>query len=274
MAPEFTPFVGQIYECTLQKLKSQEVDQEVKERAIICMGQIISNLGDVLNAELAVCLPIFLERLRNEVTRLSAVKALIMIAGSPLRVNLTAILVGNLRLFFLHCITISLKLYCIFQPETIQLLGSFLRKNQRALKLNSLWLLDALVNNYSPYIDPTLLRDAIAEIPPLLSEADLHVAQQSLVLITSTARFQSQALAETYRAILPEVLNLVRSPLLQGTALNCMLELFQALVQAQLPGLGYRQLLDMLRSLVINQSSTQQLHKHVSDLENKNYSLI
>lgn len=106
MASEFTPFVGQIYDCTLQKLKSQEVDQEVKERAIICMGQIISNLGDVLNAELAVCLPIFLERLRNEVTRLSAVKALIMIAGSLLRVNLTPILVcivfSSFNFFNLH----------------------------------------------------------------------------------------------------------------------------------------------------------------------------
>lgn len=95
MAPEFSPFVGQIYDCTLQKLKSQDVDQEVKERAIICMGQIISNLGDVLNTELTVCLPIFLERLRNEVTRLSAVKALIMIAESSLVVNLAPILVSN-----------------------------------------------------------------------------------------------------------------------------------------------------------------------------------
>lgn len=99
MAPEFTPFVGQIYDCTLQKLKSQDVDQEVKERAIICMGQIISNLGDVLNTELTVCLPIFLERLRNEVTRLSAVKALIMIAESSLLVNLTPILVCDSQRF-------------------------------------------------------------------------------------------------------------------------------------------------------------------------------
>lgn len=148
------------------------------------------------------------------------------------------------------------------------MLGSFLRKNQRALKLNSLWLLDTLVNNYHLSIDSTLLRDAIAEVPPLLSEADLHVAQQSLVLLTSTARFKSQALVETYRMILPEILNLVRSPLLQGTALNCMLDLFQALVQANLPGLSYRQLLEMLHSIVTNANQTnqpnQQLHKQVS----------
>lgn len=154
--------------------------------------------------------------------------------------------------------------FILLQPETVELLGSFLRKNQRALKLNSLWLLDRLVNNYCQYIDSKLLSRAIAEVPPLISEADLHVAQQSLVLLTSTARYQSKALVDTYQLILPEVLNLLRSPLLQGTALNCMLELFQALVLAQLPNLSYRQLLDALRKIA-DQPNNQQLHKQVSD---------
>lgn len=99
-----SPYVGQLYDCTLQKLKSQEVDQEVKERAIACMGQIISNMGDILKPKLAVCLPIFLDRLRNEVTRLSSVKAVAMIAASPLRVDLTSILVNTQPRFryFMH----------------------------------------------------------------------------------------------------------------------------------------------------------------------------
>lgn len=45
---DFTPFVGELYQCTLIKLKTPEVDQEVKDRAIACMGQIIANMGDVL----------------------------------------------------------------------------------------------------------------------------------------------------------------------------------------------------------------------------------
>lgn len=189
----FTPFVGQLYNCTLQKLRSPEVDQEVKERAIACMGQIIANTGDVLQPELQTCLPIFMERLRNEVTRLSSVRALTMIAASPLRVNLSPIL-----------------------GDVIPSLGSFLRKNQRALKLNSLTLLDTLVTHYSNAFDPKLLQLAISEIPPLLSESDLHVAQLSLVLLTSTANQHPQALVEVHEAILPEVMILVRSPLLQG----------------------------------------------------------
>lgn len=46
-----------------------------------CRGQIIRNMGDSLSSELRECLPIFLERLKNEITRLTAVKAVTMIAG-------------------------------------------------------------------------------------------------------------------------------------------------------------------------------------------------
>ncbi|KAG5674740.1 hypothetical protein PVAND_004691 [Polypedilum vanderplanki] len=234
---DFMPYVSQLYSCTLQKLKAPEVDQEVKERAIACMGQIISNMGDALNTELGTCLPIFMERLMNEVTRLSSVKALTMIAASPLCINLTPIL-----------------------NDVIPALGSFLRKNQRALKLNSLTLLETLVNNYANCFEPRLLQMAIAELPPLLNETDLHVAQLSLVLLTTTAKKQPQALYDVHGAIMPEIMTLVKSPLLQGTALTCTLNLFQALVQANLPGLTYRHLLNMLMQPVLELQQNQ-LHK-------------
>ena len=44
-------------------------------------GQMLCNMGDVLNSELDSCLPIFLDRLKNEITRLTAVKAVTSIAG-------------------------------------------------------------------------------------------------------------------------------------------------------------------------------------------------
>lgn len=43
------------------------------------------------------------------------------------------------------------------QGEGIPILGSFLRKNQRALKLGTLTLLDTLVNNYSSALNSDLL---------------------------------------------------------------------------------------------------------------------
>lgn len=73
------------------------------------MGQIIANMGDVLKIELIVCFPIFLERLRNEVTRLSAVKALTMIAASSLHIDMSPILV---RIFY-NYLFYSLKIHSI-----------------------------------------------------------------------------------------------------------------------------------------------------------------
>ncbi len=33
----FQPYVGDLYQCTLRRLKAADIDQEVKERAISCM---------------------------------------------------------------------------------------------------------------------------------------------------------------------------------------------------------------------------------------------
>ena len=186
-------FAVEVYSATLQKLKATDADQEVKERAIACMGQIIANMGDLLQSELVTCLPIFLERLRNEVTRLSCVKALTMIAASPLRIDLTPIL-----------------------NDVMPALGTFLRKNQRSLKLHSLDLLNKLADNYNLDIfGPPLLQTAIAEIQPLITDSDLHVAQYALILLTTTARKHPKALVGIHDQFLPSVLHLLRSPLLQ-----------------------------------------------------------
>ena len=73
-AEGFRNHVGPIYECCFVRLKTSDIDQEVKERAISCMGRIVAHLGDCLKPELPNCLPILRDRLKNEITRLTAVK--------------------------------------------------------------------------------------------------------------------------------------------------------------------------------------------------------
>ncbi|XP_064480368.1 cullin-associated NEDD8-dissociated protein 1-like [Ornithodoros turicata] len=228
----FDPYVQDIYHCTLVKLKAADIDQEVKERAITCMGQILCYLGDRLQMELQVCLPIFLDRLRNEITRLTTVKALTKVAGSPLKIDLSPILV-----------------------DCIPVLASFLRKNQRALKLATLTLMDSLVKNYSTNLSADMISIVMKELPPLISESDLHISQLTLNLLTSISRVRAQSLTLVSSAILPEILVLVRSPLLQGGALNAMLEFFQALVASSLPGLSFKDLLQRLTEPVYQTGS-------------------
>lgn len=222
--PELQQFIAPMYGATLVRLRAADIDQEVKERAIAAMGQLLCHLGDSLEGELPVCLPIFLERLRNEITRLTTVKALTKVAASPLRIDLRPIL-----------------------TEAVPILGSFLRKNQRALKLSTLVLLDTLVMNYSNAMSVELLSKVLVELPPLVSESDLHCAQLSLALMrTACERCPAAVAGDAREACLPNVLNLAKSPLLQGAALNSMLELFRALVRARIPGLSHQELLQML----------------------------
>jgi len=116
----------QIYPVVLHRLKATDIDQEVKENAITTMATLLAHLGGYIQAEWQACIPIFLERLKNEITRLTAVKALNLIASSQI---------------------VDLDLRSVL-GEAIPVLSSFLRKNQRALKLATLNLLDTLVKRY------------------------------------------------------------------------------------------------------------------------------
>uniref|UniRef100_A0A2C9JF10 TATA-binding protein interacting (TIP20) domain-containing protein n=1 Tax=Biomphalaria glabrata TaxID=6526 RepID=A0A2C9JF10_BIOGL len=220
---DYIPYVKSLYACTVKRLKAADIDQEVKERAIACMGQIVANLGDCLLAELKECLPIFLERLKNEITRLTTVKALTLIAQSPLAIDIRFIL-----------------------EEGFPILASFLRKNQRALKLSTLQCLDVVVKNYGGAVNGYMLADVMKEMPPLINENDLHISQLTLNLLTSISRSHKQSISNIQTEILPQILILVQSPLLQGGALNAVLEFFRALIALSLPKLGFRDLLQML----------------------------
>lgn len=236
---DFTPFTKDIYSCTLVRLRTADIDQEVKEKAISTMGQVVCNLGDHLKSELPYCLPLFLDRLRNEITRLTTVKALTKIAGSPLGIELPIL------------------------PEAMPILGLFLRKNQRALKLSTLQLIDCLIKNYHNDLNVVLLQPIIVEVPPLLDESDLHIAQWTLIILKSVAIHHPRALQDINNTIMPQVLVLVKSPLLQGTALQSMLDFFKSLVKCNLPGLNYDSLLRLLLMPISNLATCQTatLHK-------------
>uniref|UniRef100_A0A8C6LMN7 TATA-binding protein interacting (TIP20) domain-containing protein n=1 Tax=Nothobranchius furzeri TaxID=105023 RepID=A0A8C6LMN7_NOTFU len=205
------PYVKEVFSVTLKRLKAADIDQEVKERAISCMGHLVCHLGDHLESELQGVLAIFLERLKNEITRLTAVRTITLISASPLKVDLSPIL-----------------------PEALSLLGSFLRKNQRALKLATLACLTAIVTHHSASIKPAALEPVLNEISPLVDESDMHVSQVSITLLTCMAKACPSSLAKICSSVLPGVFRLIHSPLLQGGALAAILDFLQALVLSKL----------------------------------------
>ncbi|KAM4741849.1 cullin-associated NEDD8-dissociated protein 2 [Anableps anableps] len=233
------PFIKEVFSVTMKRLKATDIDQEVKERAISCMGHMVCHLGDHLGTELQGVLVIFLDRLKNEITRLTAVKTLTLISASPLKIDVTSIL-----------------------PEALSVLGSFLRKNQRALKLSTLACLTALVTHHAASIKPAALEPVLNEIPSLVDESDMHVSQVSITLLTCMAKACPSSLAKISSSVLPGVFKLIHSPLLQGGALLAILDFLQALVVSKATNLSYSQLLkSLMEPFQSSKSSADILHR-------------
>ncbi len=60
----------------------------------------------------------------------------------------------------------------------------------------------------------------MVEVPPLISDADFHIAQLTLVLLSTIAKVHPISLSSSN--ILPEVISLAKSPLLQGICFSLL----------------------------------------------------
>uniref|UniRef100_A0A804P458 Cullin-associated NEDD8-dissociated protein 1 n=1 Tax=Zea mays TaxID=4577 RepID=A0A804P458_MAIZE len=209
---DFKPYIGPIYNAILGRLANQDQDQEVKECAISCMSLVVSTFGDGLERELPACLPILVDRMGNEITRLTAVKAFSVIANSPLRIDLSCVL-----------------------DHVVSELTAFLRKANRALRQATLGTLNSLVVTYGGQIGSSSYETIIAELSTLISDMDLHMTALALELcctiMVDRKSIQNVGLAVRDK-VLPQALVLIRSALLQGQALQALQRFFASLVQS------------------------------------------
>ncbi|XP_057469617.1 cullin-associated NEDD8-dissociated protein 1-like isoform X2 [Actinidia eriantha] len=208
--PNIEPYVRPIYNAIMSRLTNQDQDQEVKECAISCMGHVVSTFGDNLKEELPSCLPVLVDRMGNEITRLTAVKAFAVIAASPLHIDLSCVL-----------------------EHVIAELTAFLRKANRALRQATLGTLNSLIVAYGDKIGSTAYEVIITELSTLISDSDLHMTALALELCCTLMadRRSIQNVGLTVRnKVLPQALTLIRSSLLQGQALLALQSFFAALV--------------------------------------------
>ncbi|KAI8351419.1 armadillo-type protein [Mortierella sp. GBAus27b] len=202
LSPEAKPYVLQIYNVILQRVSTADADQEVKERSILCLGVLLSRVGDELKEELTSCLPLLLEKLQNELTRLMAVKTLSQIVESPV------------------CADAEIKASIL---KAVPEVASLLRKSNRPLKVASLHFLDVLsVQTYDELLN---------ELKPLVTDEDLHLLPLGLTSVVAILHANPSSVNVVKQEILPSVFKLVRSPLIQGQALDSLLALFAALVR-------------------------------------------
>ncbi|KZV43714.1 hypothetical protein F511_00265 [Dorcoceras hygrometricum] len=207
---DFRPYVHPIYSAIMSRLTNQDQDQEVKECAISCMGLVVSTFGDHVGRELPECLPVLVDRMGNEITRLTAVKAFAVIASSPLHLDLSCVL-----------------------EHVISELTAFLRKANRALRQATLGTLNTLIVGYGDKIASAAYEVIVVELSTLISDSDLHMAALALELcstLMADKRSGPNVGLTVRNKVLPQALTLIRSSLLQGQALLALQNFFSSLV--------------------------------------------
>ena len=230
-----------LYEAVNKRLEAMDQDQEVKEAAITSAAALVSSLGQEIPSQTPLVIKTLLERLRNEVTRLSAVKGVSTLCTSP-------------------CPCASLSSPGL--DAALSELTSFLRKANRALRLSSLVTLEALVKRYgaeSIFKGPggaLLVEESSSLICP--EALDMPIASLALQLLVTLLSQQNGLSSAVVEKAMPPALQLLKSPLLQGSALESLKSFFASLSSVGGPNVSSSLLSQLMQSGSARDATKQQ----------------
>lgn len=159
-----------IYNAIEPLLSAHDVDQEIKECALVTCASLLSALhGNLTKEQMDRLLTLILERLRNETTRIAAIKTLSTVASAS----------GVDSMDEEDKIDLSLIL-----GDCVAEMASFLKQQSRSLKQSSLEALDIVVTNHGSedpsLADGKLFSTVLEEVADLIVDSDLHLSHLSL----------------------------------------------------------------------------------------------
>jgi len=211
VAPGVGPYLNSIYEVTSKRLSSSDADEEVKAKGLGCLGALLVHAGDVLADKRPAALSLLQDRLRNEVSRLVAVRVVADVAASPLSAT------PELDAWVHQCL--------------IEV-ANLLRKVNRPLKLAAFGCLNSLLGRAGADVPAASAQALLADLEPLLTAEDANLLPLAVSSVTALLNHSAETLPAVQHTILPRALELVRSPLVQGHSLDALLGFFVALVTA------------------------------------------
>lgn len=225
-----------LYDATVSRVQRTDSDQETKEKAITTLGFLLAHAGDDLSDKYGNALPLILERISNELTRLAAVKVVERIASSSV------------------CKGPQVDDFSIKATEQVAIL---LRKNNRMLRLAAFDCLAALITRMGTSLPEETAMLVVQEIEPLLAQDNnlslISVALRDINLIISSKR----AISTIEASILPDMYTLIRSPILQGVAMESILNFLMHLLALD-PSKAPKVVASLLATIEVKQSQAQQ----------------
>merc|ERR1740129_152256 len=234
-----------------RKLQATDIDQEVKESALECFGNLVACVGDLpeFQGPLSLCLPFFVERVKNEVTRSIAIKALKTMCISKVRIEaLTSALPPDNKVTVLAAVGGHLS--------------SYLSLNSRAFRQQCLDALVHLARKYGAQMSDATHLQVITDIVPFITDTDLYITELCVQVASQVLQNAPQTAAQVVERCVPAVLNVCRSPNLQGGALDSIL-LFLRMVAEHRAQCPFETLRRELTDTSVVASAQAQAQRHV-----------
>lgn len=193
------------------KLTATDIDQEVKEAALESFGHIVACVGDLPQYQAAVqdCLTPFVERVKNEVTRSTAIRAL------------KTMCVSKVRITALESILASVGSH----------LSTYLSQNSRTFRQQCLDALVHLIKKYGGSMAREPMLQILSDIVPFITETDLYITDLCVQVAVQVLNAAPATAPTVIATCVPAVLNVCRSPLLQGGALDAVLHFLSKVAQ-------------------------------------------
>lgn len=226
---EMDEVANSLYNAIEPRLAEHDLDQEIKECALSASASVLSMLNASLSTEQKNRIfELLLERLKNETTRVAAIRCLSKIGDAAQSND-------------------DLDLSPIMN-EALSQLALLLRQQSRGLKQTSLECLDTMVlclgADGDVEMDDGLFDSVLKDLGDIISDTDLHICHLSLSASNSIlkARPSTGTLVESH--VLPAALALSKSALLQDPALSSLLALLDQMITSK--AITFDKLQDML----------------------------
>lgn len=217
-----------IYDATLKRLTSSSADQDVKERAAICLETLIAHAADQFETDFQNSLPILTQRLENEITRTGALKVVTQIARSSVPKG---------------------EAFDQWIQDILPLTAAFLRKNNRSLKISCFECLEALLKRVPGKLRPETTQALVSELDPLIKVFDPHLLPLAFKTLALVLPLTTDLSSEDRDAIMAPVFNSMKSSAIsQTSALEALIGLFSSIIQSGIDNAEH--LIDTLISTV------------------------
>ncbi|GAA5985956.1 hypothetical protein JCM10908_006347 [Rhodotorula pacifica] len=212
LPPAHAQHLTKLYQATMNKLNGSDADEDVKGRGMQTLGTLLYHAGDhaASATDLDAALAFLRERLRNEVQRVTAVTVVGHVAASPVLKPGTSTAVDA------------------WASECLAEVSSLLRKVHRPLKIAAFDAIDSILarTEGARNLPAETAQALVNDLAPLLVAADSsssssagdinlvpHALSTAALLLTVDP---AAALEPATTVLVPQVLDLVKSPLLFG----------------------------------------------------------